>query len=356
MVLLYKAFFELLKSGLWEKDISDLSLFPLSRTDWEELFLLAKKQTVLGLIYRGICHLPNELLPPNDLRVKLMVHVSLIEKRNIEQRNIIKEIQTRLQKIDITPILQKGQAVSVMYDFPLLRECGDIDFYFSKMDFSKAQQEMSKYVNLSLEPDESVVYKYKTECVEHHSYLIDYFNPLHKKYLSNLINELEYKLQTIDDIIIKVPNGIVNILLLNTHILKHTMGWGIGLRQICDLARAYKYYFDSVDYNELQKIYKKLGMIKWNNLLHSFLINYLDMDTKYLPGITYMTNSDSLYNIIISGGNFGFANRGIKGEQASLLLRKLSTMNSFVKKGLFALKYSPVESLFSMITLFKGQF
>lgn len=356
MVLLYKAFFELLKSGLWEKDISDLSIFPLSKDEWKELFLLANNQTVLGLIYRGICHLPDELLPPNDLRIKLMLYVSFIEKRNNEQREIIKEIQSHLQKIDITPILQKGQGVAMMYDYPLLRVCGDIDFYFSKIDFSKAQQEMSKYVNLSLEPDESIFYNYKSECVEHHNHLIDFFNPLHKQFLSDLIDDVGCQSQTIDDLKIKVPNGIINILLLNTHILKHTMGWGIGLRQICDLARAYKYYSDSVDYNELQKIYKKLGMIKWNNLLHSFLINYLDLDAKYLPKITSVNNSKSLYEIIISGGNFGFANRSTEGEQTSLLLRKLSTMISFVKKGLFALKYSPLESLFSIITLLKGQF
>ena len=47
----------LLRAGLWERKIEDLSCFPLSAGEWKNLYLLSRQQTVTGIVFReySIC-------------------------------------------------------------------------------------------------------------------------------------------------------------------------------------------------------------------------------------------------------------------------------------------------------------
>ena len=51
--------FILLRAGLWEKEPESLSLFPLSGESWENIYLMARRQTDTGLVYRLLFHLPD---------------------------------------------------------------------------------------------------------------------------------------------------------------------------------------------------------------------------------------------------------------------------------------------------------
>ena len=64
------ALLALLRGGLWEQDVKPHSCFPLSRDGWEEVFLLSKQQTVTGVAFRGLHHLPNGMLPPESLLLR----------------------------------------------------------------------------------------------------------------------------------------------------------------------------------------------------------------------------------------------------------------------------------------------
>lgn len=53
-----KALLVLLRAGLWESKIEDLSCFPLSAGEWKNLYLLSRQQTVTGIVFQGIQYLP----------------------------------------------------------------------------------------------------------------------------------------------------------------------------------------------------------------------------------------------------------------------------------------------------------
>lgn len=53
-----KALLVLLRAGLWESRIEDLSCFPMSAGEWKNLYLLSRQQTVTGIVFQGIQHLP----------------------------------------------------------------------------------------------------------------------------------------------------------------------------------------------------------------------------------------------------------------------------------------------------------
>ena len=84
------------------------------------------------------------------------------------------------------------------------------------------------------------------------------------------------------------------------------MGHGIGLRQFCDMARAYYSLYGSYSAEELEAVYKRTGLLEWSKQLHTFLTEFLGLNNKVLP----FTNTDNetspaLLQIVIEGGNFG---------------------------------------------------
>jgi hypothetical protein len=235
-----RAFFELLKSGLWEKRVEDVSAFPLSQDVWEKVMDIAKEQTVLGLIYRGIQNLPKEFHPQKAVLMDLVVEMDRLERLNVKVNGFIGELIGGYKKIGVSPVLQKGQGVAMFYNYPLLRSCGDIDFFIKGgEEFYKTKEFLKSKIQVYSLPDNSFMYNYKGIEVENHSELIDISNPFKKKYIKRLIEKYGFEEVNLNGVLVCAPSPVLNLVMLNTHIMKHAFGWGIGLRQICDIARAY---------------------------------------------------------------------------------------------------------------------
>jgi hypothetical protein len=203
-------------------------------------------------------------------------------------------------------------------------------------------------------PDNSFIYGYKGMEIENHKLLIDIYNPYKQKYIKELIDKYGFEEVVIDNIKVAVPTPLLNLIMLNTHIMKHAFGWGIGLRQICDIARAYYELCGRVEDAEIRRVYKDLGINKWSRLLHSFLVEYIGLETIYLPYKEDVEDSANLLRIILKSGNFGFNVRE-RRESKFALQRKFNTFVSFFKQSLFSMKYAPKESFWLVVGLIKGQ-
>lgn len=78
----YMALFSLLRAGLWEREPDDLSPFPLTDDEWRDVYQMAVRQTVAGIAYRGLHHLPDVLLPGDDLMIRWVAQAERIEQKN----------------------------------------------------------------------------------------------------------------------------------------------------------------------------------------------------------------------------------------------------------------------------------
>ena len=351
----YKVFFQLLQLGLWNKNVSDLSLFPLLDGEWTRVLKIAEEQTVQGLIYCGINKLPLELQPSTALLMKLVICIDGIENGNNTQIKHIIELKKAFSTIGIAPILLKGQSVALYYQQPLQRAFGDIDFYFNKEEFSLINTRLKeKGVKMSKSADGSVVWTYKSSVIEHHNKLIDIDNPFKQNFLKELIEKYRFSELQIGGDTIKVPDKYLNLLLQNSHILKHALGWGIGLRQLCDIAVSYNALSGKIDGEIIKEIYKKAGIGKWSKLLHSFLVEYIGLDADKLPYKGEFVNSEELLELILKGGNFGYNLRDIN-KHNNAVYRKIRTAKVFFCKLSFAFRYATNESVWVFIKLSAGQ-
>ena len=68
---LLDAFFALLRAGLWGTTPDPAFFVSFTETQWQALLALAQKQAVLGLIYAGVSRLPKELMPNQQLLLRL---------------------------------------------------------------------------------------------------------------------------------------------------------------------------------------------------------------------------------------------------------------------------------------------
>ena len=269
----------LLRSGFWLASPDDDSCYGLSSDGWEAVFRLARQQTVTGIAYRGLQFLPDRVLPPEPLLMRWTAVVDAVERKNREMDRTLAGLYSEFRSLGLDPVLQKGQGVAQLYEEPLLRECGDIDFYFnSRMAMELSSSYVRKRgIRVVEHADRSVFYVWKGVEVEHHARLFDLHNPFLHKEAAGLETEYGYCKVDIpagsqDNVFsATVPSPFLNVLLLDLHILKHALGWGIGLRQLCDMARACYRLHCEVDASEMKYVSRRFGLEKWNLLLHACL-------------------------------------------------------------------------------------
>lgn len=134
--------------------------------------------------------------------------------------------------------------------------------------------------------------------------------------------------------------------MLSSHILKHAIGVGIGLKQFCDMAMAFSALDGKYDQEELGTCIRKCGLRRWNDLLCSFLAEFLGSPAATLPAHRTVSASP-LLRIVMEGGNFGQHADGFR-------LSKSYTVRRFIGRLPFSLRISPRETFGTLLDLTKG--
>lgn len=290
--------FPLLRNALWSTPLPD-GFLPLSEGDWRDVYMVSRNQAVQGVVFDSVKALAQGSGPSVSMSAKWLVDVMQIENRFGEISSAIDSLETVWSNLGIEVIRLKGDQVAKMYPVPEHRVCGDIDWYFkSEEDRSKACQ-WAEEKGLSPQMDSDGVSHFVSDGV---------------------ISELH--LLPFD------PSSPVEILvMLNMHILKHSMVMGVGLRQLCDLAMAYRWYDGQYDGRELLETLSSKGLRQWTGLLHTVLTEVIGMPGRYLPFESPAVNHrdvDRYMELLRKDGNFGLAKkRRLSGglSRASLFLR-----------------------------------
>ena len=317
----WNLFLELLRAGLWEQDLV-LTTTP-SATCWEQLLETSRIQAVTGLLLRGITHLPKGQLPPAAIRMRLLAEADEIERKNLQAGLVEREMLARFEQKGLHPIVQKGSQAAKYYAEPLLRESGDIDLYFPPKDF---QQAVATIPEARMTPDGGAVFSHKGVTVE-----------MHPRY---------YDLHLPAEQLPPVPSPVGELLLYSAHILKHALGAGIGMKQLCDLARALSQLEGRYDKADFEEALRKARLLRWHHLLCSMLVEDLGLDTRFcLPGFT-PDNPKQLRRIVRRSGNFGSASRARQNaiRSHSRVRKKGTTALAFIQRIPFSLRIAPGEA------------
>lgn len=321
--------FTLLRNGLYEDRAPEM-IPPLTAKQWEALLETARQQTVAGILYHGLSRMGADYSVPEGVTFELVAEANRIEQDSRRKEAVAWGEFQRMQGEGLHPIVMKGPAIARHYPVPCLRESGDIDIYLRGNEFRQVCRALGdKAVVLA---DGSVHYNCQG---------VDF--DLHDKYFDLHMEEGDLP---------PVPSPYATLLMLSAHIFKHASGPGVGLRQLCDMAVAYrKLAFDPA---VLLETYRKAGMQKWNTLLYSFLRTYLGLEDLF-GGAVGPVDPAPLLSIVREGGNFGHHDASRKKSLGKKpFLRKTDTAFRYLKHLPFSMKYYPRETLCYLRDLVRG--
>ena len=259
----------------------------LKEVDWKELYAIAKKQALLGVLFHGIRRLPKELAPEQKLLMQWMVMAEMIRKQNIRQFQDSVKVCQNFENEGFANCILKGQGNALLYPDPYMRTPGDIDIYLSG-----GRRKIMKYVD-QVCPNQVMRYHHvdfpvmKTAIEVHFtpSYM---FFPIHNSRMQKWFKEVmgeqcNHRVSLPDGYgEIHVPQVSFNVIYILSHLYRHIFTEGIGLRQLLD------YYF---------------VLLKW----HTDLTNLTD-SYKSLPQMTQInTDLDALRHELKYLGLWKFA-------------------------------------------------
>lgn len=337
-----KALLTLLRSGLWNRPPDNSELFPLSADEWQEVFEKSRSHTVSAIVADSLEHLPENQLPPDGILASLAVESDRIERLNGTMTNVTARLSEMYR--NLRPVCFKGQECASLYARPSSRECGDIDLYFNDIEASEVVARQRGYVP-EHKPDGSFTYAVQGIVVEHHQSYIDLCAPRKRKWLRTL--DVNPGFGTGNGGMLR-PVPSLNLLVLHSHVMKHAFGRGVGLRQICDLARAYYSYDGMYDADELRDMYRKAGLTSWTRMVHAFLTDYLGLGKEFLPYAEPHADASEFLRRVMLAGNFG---RSMPGNGQG----KRRTLKAFMANALFAARYAPDEYFWQIAQLAGGQ-
>ena len=328
-----KSLFSLLRSGLWARQEE----FPsLTEEQWDRIIAESRRQAVQGLVCEGAKHLPEEKAPVGEQSINLLMEGYVLERRTAYVQEVFEVLVALFRSAGLSPVVQKGPAVAQYYANPLVRRSGDIDLYFTPEEFGDAVKVMEKEgVTASPEPDGSLCYRWRQVTVEHHRRYFD--------------SKCDFEG-------VEIPSPEATLLLLSTHILKHAIGTGIGLKQLCDYAvacRALKGKYDREGY--LRRI-RGAHLMRWQKMLDAFVCRYLGLPGEDAPtrGVAGgAPDPERLLSIVLEGGDFGHHNprRRLSGSESD---RRKNTVGFFVRRIPFAISVAPGEWLYTVGRLVRG--
>ena len=279
-----KIFFDFLRFCIGSaKEIPD----SLKEADWKELYAIAKKQALLGVLFHGIKRLPKELAPEQKLLMQWMAMAEMIRKQNIRLFQDSVKVCQNFKNEGFAICILKGQGNALLYPDPYMRTPGDIDIYLSG-----GRKKIMKYVNRVCQNQvmryHHVDFPVMKTAIEVHFTPSYMFYPIHnrrmQKWFEKVMGEQCNHRVSLPDGYgeIHVPQVSFNVIYILSHLYRHIFTEGIGLRQLLD------YYF---------------VLVKW----HTDLTNLTDSN-KSLPQMTQIyTDLDALRHELKYLGLWKFA-------------------------------------------------
>ena len=317
----------------------------LKEADWKELYAIAKKQCLVGILFDGIKKLPAEHVGmKKEFLLQWMAESQMLEKANVRLNDAAIQVSEWFQKKGFRTCILKGQGNALMYPNLYSRTPGDIDIWVEGGD-----KRVISFVR-SISPHEKACYhhiefpSYKGVEVEVHyrpSFLQCFWHNRRLQKYYGMVKEEQFSHRVMlgEQGEIAIPTVEFNLIFQLTHIYAHLMNEGIGLRQLLD------YYFvllhaDMKDVAELQRNLKHIGIWKFAGAIMYIMQEVFGMPVSRLIVPPNEKYRKFVLNEVLEAGNFGkYDERNRFGRS------KLGHNLQRVYRDIRLVRYFPAEAL-----------
>ena len=339
-----KIFFDFLRFCIGSaKEIPD----SLKEADWKELYAIAQKQALLGVLFYGIQLLPKELAPEQKLLMQWMVMAEMIRKQNIRLFQDSVKVCKNFENEGFANCILKGQGNALLYPDPYMRTPGDIDIYLVG-----GRKRVMQYIN-KVCPNQVMRYHHvdfpvmKTAIEVHFtpSYM---FFPIHNSRMQKWFKEVmgeqcNHRVSLPDGYgEIHVPQVSFNVIYILSHLYRHIFTEGVGLRQLLD----YYYVLIRDDLllirDRVQKDLKHLGLWKFAQAVMFVMKEVFGLSEDRMIAPMDEREGRFLLDEIMRGGNFGQYDDRMGSKVGESKIHRYFRMNL---RNLRFVKHYPTEAL-----------
>lgn len=317
----------------------------LKEVDWKELYAIAKKQCLVGVLFDGIKKLPAEYVGmEKELLLQWMAESQMLVKANVRLNDAVIQVSEWFRKKGFRTCILKGQGNALLYPNGLHRTPGDIDIWVEGGD-----KRVISFVR-SISPHEKACYhhiefpSYKGVEVEVHyrpSFLLCFWHNRKLQKYYEKVKEVQFlhRVKLGEQGEVAIPTAEFNLIFQLTHIYAHLLNEGIGLRQLLD------YYFvllhaDIKNVVELQRILKHIGLWKFAGAIMYIMHEVFGMPASRLILPPKEKYGKYVLNEVLEAGNFG------KHDERNRFGRsKLGHNLQRVYRDMRLVKYFPAEAL-----------
>ena len=304
---------------------SQLSRIPTGK-EWKAVYNEAEMQAVVGICIAGVDKLPKEQMPP---KIMLLEWIGISEQIRQQNKHVDEQttrIWRQLKDDGLEAAILKGQGIATLYGDALgkLRLSGDIDIWVKG-----GYQVVRDYVQQTRPTDDLAYHRF------HYDFFEDTEVEIHHRptLMRNLLDDRKlarwYNSFGADSFVYLEDKGFAvapvefNRIFILTHIYRHFLFEGIGLRQVMD------YYFvlkanAGRDKEEVAKNLKDLRLLRFAQAMMWILHEKLGLEEQYL--ISGMNEKEGRFVLseIEQTGNFGHTDSRYNYKYLFKLRRQLA--------------------------------
>ena len=273
----------LLRCELWGEPLA----CEVTAEDIDEILAKAEEQGVSGLVANAIvsCNLPIGEVKTVDVCTVQRLH----ELKCREMNKKVSRFAAFLNRRNLSYVVMKGQSMATLYPHPLMRSCGDIDFYCPKDSFKEVQEVIEERLGVTMhhnwsERHDNFVIK---DCTfEMHSDMMIFGARSHQRYWDSFYDKAlaaEPSHVVIDEVEVKTLSPTLDALYIFTHLFGHFVMGGSSLKQWCDWAMVLHCYRDEIRKYDLEKHLQGLGLLKAYKAMGAWLVEKLGLPEEEFP-------------------------------------------------------------------------
>ena len=294
----------------------------ISAEDWEWLYRQYGRQALLGVAFYAIQQIssgkPESLGMPHQLYLKWFYQAEGIRSLNEQHYACSSELTQKFAAEGCQTLILKGQANSLLYPDKFIRQTGDIDIWISggresvigllsRMNLMDGAVVSSHDVGLRKD-------LFGVEVEVHFDCIQSANNPFANKRLRQFLagemgaahpaSHLVPAGDTKDAPSFFVPSNKFALVMQLSHIYKHLLGLGVGLRQVMDYCVLLRASSDEERADVAARL-KSLGLNRIAGALMWVLSEYLGLESQYLLCPPDARRGRILLREIMLDGNFG---------------------------------------------------
>lgn len=311
-------FFQLVRYAIHESNQAP----QIDTNEWEEMFDMARKQSILGVVFESVQRMGKDATIPRQLKMKWFFRVNKIKNRNMLLNLRSAELVAMFRKDGFDSCVLKGQGNAMMYPDPFARMSGDIDLFVmpggKKTSINERRDLIMEYVRKKY-PHMGIRY----QLISYHVFsdadvgihFIPTFmnNPLYNRRILKWMDcKMAEQCQNMVELPdhagrIAVPTISFNIVFQLAHMMRHFFDEGIGLRQFMDYYYLLRTAKDKIGMRneKLEKLLRYLGLWKFARATMYVMREVFALDEVFMIAPVDGRLGKTLLAEILKGGNFG---------------------------------------------------